>query len=395
MTTHRIATVLAACALALFAWTFAPPSAAAQSKRDVAKAKRLFKVGNKAFDAGRYSDALASYRASYKHYPRPSTLFNIAVCRDRLGDLEGAYVDYAAFVEAAEADDAALVTRAKARLTELNASLTLAVQVTSAPAGAAVFVDGGDAVAGRTPITLQLSPGAHTLRFEARKHVTASQDVTVVPGTPTRVDATLEALATISVTATPADATIRLDGADASGSGALTVTVPAGAHAFSVEREGHAPRRLEVSVTAGETVARAVALERTEPAAEASPPPSAPDPGTPRAGGGLRMAGVGIGVVGVVLTGVAVQQGLSARSSSDDAQTAAAAGAFDAGAFGDAETAEKRMFLLYGVGGAAIVTGAAVYYLGHRKGARAERQRVSVQPSPAGTGALVTVGGAF
>lgn len=75
------------------------------------------------------------------------------------------------------------------------------------------------------------------------------------------------------------------------------------------------------------------------------------------------------GGAGLVALGVGVVFGLHARSISDET---AGWDTFDPARFDQGKAAERNMFILTGVGGAALVTGGVLYYLGRRAGATAE-----------------------
>jgi tetratricopeptide (TPR) repeat protein len=134
------------------------------------------------------------------------------------------------------------------------------------------------------------------------------------------------------------------------------------------------------------------------PAKRTTPVP-APRPAAPAdegAGRGLRIGGLVSAGAGVIAVGVGIKFGLDARSISDDIN-----------AHGDGQPwpeelldrqvegkrAERAMFLLTGVGAAAIVTGGVLYYLGHR--ARRQTERVAVTPVATGSELGVVVLGQF
>jgi tetratricopeptide (TPR) repeat protein len=72
------------------------------------------------------------------------------------------------------------------------------------------------------------------------------------------------------------------------------------------------------------------------------------------AGRGLRLAGIGAAGAGVVAIGIGVVFGLKARSISDEA---AGWDAFDPGRYDQGKAGERNMFVLTGLGAAAVVTG--------------------------------------
>lgn len=77
----------------------------------------------------------------------------------------------------------------------------------------------------------------------------------------------------------------------------------------------------------------------------------------------LRITGLATGGVGVVALSVGVAFGLRAKSISDEA---VGWDRFDPARFDQGEAAERNMFILTGIGAAALVTGSVLYYLGRR-----------------------------
>jgi len=104
------------------------------------------------------------------------------------------------------------------------------------------------------------------------------------------------------------------------------------------------------------------AAKRAADATVQANPPPAPASSAP-GGRGLRIAGLATGGAGVAALGVGVIFGLRAKSISDEA---AGWDRFDQARLDRGEAAERNMFLLTGVGTAALVTGGVLYSLGHR-----------------------------
>jgi tetratricopeptide (TPR) repeat protein len=99
---------------------------------------------------------------------------------------------------------------------------------------------------------------------------------------------------------------------------------------------------------------------------------------TPNAGRGMRLAGLAAGGVGVVALGIGVIYGLKARSLSADA---ADWEKFDQQRNDEGKADERNMFVLTGVGAAALVAGGVLYYLGHRAEQSTDTAAVAVMPS--------------
>ena len=115
---------------------------------------------------------------------------------------------------------------------------------------------------------------------------------------------------------------------------------------------------------------------------------TAPEP-APAPGRGLRIAGLVSGGVGLVALGAALHYGIEAKKASDaisENREGWTDGLLDR--YDEGESAETRMFILTGVGAAALATGGVLYYLGWRAG-RAEV--VPITPAGRGAGAAVRV----
>jgi hypothetical protein len=112
----------------------------------------------------------------------------------------------------------------------------------------------------------------------------------------------------------------------------------------------------------------------TAPLVEVVPPEPAAAPAT--SGSGLRIAGIACGAVGLAAIGTAIYFYTRATSLSDTVSSSDAPRASD---FKSGKNAETMQWVFYGVGGAALATGAGLYYLGWRHGSDGQRS-VAVAP---------------
>jgi tetratricopeptide (TPR) repeat protein len=156
---------------------------------------------------------------------------------------------------------------------------------------------------------------------------------------------------------------------------ALTLSIAAKQDA--AKHEAEAAAAAEAKRKADEEAKRkADEQAKLEQAQQQQPPPEEPAPQRP--GGTLRIAGLATAGAGVVAIGVGVVFGLRAKSISNEA---AQWDTFDQARFDQGEAAERNMFIFTGVGGAALITGGVLYYLGHRAGATtADSGTVTVAP---------------
>jgi outer membrane receptor for ferrienterochelin and colicins len=158
---------------ALFAMTAACTNGAARSRGpadeadvqpralpNVTAARELDQGGVRMFREARYADAIRYFRAAYRLGGPSSELWNVARSRERLDDPEGACVaidEYLAQHDLSPQDRAEAEREARALK-----SRTSVLTVTTTPTGAFVTIDGAQ-VAGPTPVSVEVPPGAHTI----------------------------------------------------------------------------------------------------------------------------------------------------------------------------------------------------------------------------------------
>jgi hypothetical protein len=87
----------------LFVFTAPAEVARAQGAPDSAAAEELFQDGKRLLKAGRTREACEAFEGSQRLEPRPSTLLNLADCRERNGQLATAWVLYLEAASAARA----------------------------------------------------------------------------------------------------------------------------------------------------------------------------------------------------------------------------------------------------------------------------------------------------
>ncbi|MDP1825096.1 MAG: TonB-dependent receptor [Archangium sp.] len=226
-----------------------------------------FDLGNKAYAKRDYDTALASYFLSYRLVPNRNVLFNIARCYEAIDRLDEAYRYWNdLFVDPSlpEGDRKDV----KAALVRLAPKVAL-VTITSTPPGAELYVDRKDLGSrGRTPQTIAVNPGAHTLLLELAGYRPGSVKVTAARGRDAKLTATLErVVGGVSITGTPAGAVIResADGAEL-GRVPTTLSFPPGQRLLVVQAPGFLPQQVLVDVKADETSAAKVALtEKPKP----------------------------------------------------------------------------------------------------------------------------------
>lgn len=161
-----------------------------------------------------------------------------------------------------------------------------------------------------------------------------------------------------------------------------------------IERElgQAAPEGLEAPEGPDEAAADEQAAASQAGATESKDERPPEESGSP--GRGLRVAGLvtaGLGLVGVSL-GVKFGHDASHAQDEIEGQPAGAPWTFD-DLYAEGEAASRNMWISYGVGAAAVITGGVLYYLGRNAG-RAEERQWAIAPvwGTSGSG-LVLVGG--
>ncbi len=97
--TERLALARGALSVLLALAVAFAPLAAHATPADDAKAKALFKEGEKAYNVGDFEGALAKYQEAYQLSPLPGFLFNMAQCYRQLNNFERAAFFYGRFID--------------------------------------------------------------------------------------------------------------------------------------------------------------------------------------------------------------------------------------------------------------------------------------------------------
>jgi hypothetical protein len=161
-----------------------------------------------------------------------------------------------------------------------------------------------------------------------------------------------------------------------------------------IEATGPGKRPWRATVTAIEgttarvTVGPIVDADATPTTAATATTTTAPAPGD---GGTLRIAGIAVGAAGLVSLAVGAKFGHDARVASSDVSHATAWSAALDREVADGRTAGHRMWICYGVGGAALAAGAVLAYLGYRGQREVAPVTITIGPSSA----TFSLGGAF
>ena len=144
-------------------------------------------------------------------------------------------------------------------------------RVEAEPVGARVWVDEVDV--GAAPVAVPVTGGRHKVRVAIDGYAPAELSLDITAGTaPPPIRFSLEPVtALLSVTSSPAGATVRLDGKPIGVSPISGATVPPGRHELRVEKAGYEPSIQRINAVAGEPLdirarlARATAEEVPDP----------------------------------------------------------------------------------------------------------------------------------
>ena len=219
-----------------------------------AAALKKFEDGRKAFDAGKFEEALLAFKGSLELLASPNTRLYIARCYRALNKPASAYTTYR--LASKESQDRLTATGEKrytatrdaatAEAAELEARvprLTLALP-SDVPEGTEVKLDGEVVPPGGWGVATELDPGMHEVTVSGPRRKSFAQKLELKEGEQKRLDVALEKLATAFVTvklaSRPAGLSVELGGKPLD-PGALggEQAVDAGAFKLVVRAPGH------------------------------------------------------------------------------------------------------------------------------------------------------------
>lgn len=211
--------------------------------------------------------ALEQFFVANRLAPNPNIVFNIALCLDKLGRPEEAFVYYRQLARRPdlEAADRRRVRAALARLEPRIARL----EVITEPAGAVIYID-RKALGrfGRSPRVVAVKPGQRRVLVEKQKYRPARATARVAKGAKQTVRLRLERiLATVQVTTPSPGARVRVDDqtSESVGQTPVTLRLPPGPHTLFVEKPGHRASQRRIVLRAHEQRKLVVPLPRLPP----------------------------------------------------------------------------------------------------------------------------------
>ncbi|HTU59768.1 MAG TPA: PEGA domain-containing protein [Polyangiales bacterium] len=160
----------------------------------VLEAKQLHRAAVDDFASGAYLRAADGFVAADRLTPRAGFLFNIAKSYDAANEHAHALAAYRGYLhEVPAAPDAAQVAERVSTLSAERARPGVQqVSILSRPLGAQVFVD--EALVGVTPITLDLTFGAHTISLSLPGYRSVSTNITAADEPPSDLSIPLDVL---------------------------------------------------------------------------------------------------------------------------------------------------------------------------------------------------------
>ncbi|MFT3840177.1 MAG: tetratricopeptide repeat protein [Myxococcaceae bacterium] len=137
------------------------PFSAHAGAADDAKAKALFKEGEKEYNGGNFQAALEKYQQAYDLSPLPGFLFNEAQCYRQLGNFERASFMYGRFIDVSKpkAPNVELATKLKTEVDQKQAEKKAAADAEAAEAKRVADAKAAEeAKAKDAPVAVNLTP---------------------------------------------------------------------------------------------------------------------------------------------------------------------------------------------------------------------------------------------
>ena len=160
-------------ALALGVAVVVAGSGAASAQSKTQKADALFKKGKKLLEEGKFADACKSFEESQEMEPAVGTQLNIGLCYEQWGKLATAWRAYEEALRQAAATKDDRAPRIKGRVDQIEPRVpTLIVKAPGdgkAPVGANVTIDGKPMPIEQLGQKQRLDPGEHVIEYAAGK----------------------------------------------------------------------------------------------------------------------------------------------------------------------------------------------------------------------------------
>jgi hypothetical protein len=247
-----------------------PPSDARDTDPNTGerRAEALRAAGNQAMLEMRYVDALASYQQAATLAPEyAGVLYSIARAHQLLGEFAEALKTLERFDREASPEVKAKVGGLDRLFAELRGRVGT-LELSSNVNGARVLLR--NKVLGITPLPLsRLEAGAATLELELDGFFPVRREIVVPAGGRLTLELALHARsssALLTIRTSPGGAQIRVDGrSQGTSSPSVELTLPAGTHRITAQREGYDEASVPIVLRAGTSRDLALELERSVP----------------------------------------------------------------------------------------------------------------------------------
>jgi hypothetical protein len=177
-------------ALTLLATLLSAEPAVSDASTEAARV--AFLAGSENYKQSQFKKALEEFEKAARLKPHPTVTYNIGRCHEKLGDIPRALAAYRMYLKAApESKDAKAVTDAVARFeNELKAKGIVQHFVWAQPPDALIEVDGK--IVGRSPATIELGAGSHSVTVSAPGHESFTQSFVTVLGRSSEMELALK-----------------------------------------------------------------------------------------------------------------------------------------------------------------------------------------------------------
>ena len=244
-----------------------------------AESEELVRKAKQSYRAGRYAQAIALFEQVLGSEPKDSaTVYNLARCHDRLGDVLQAVLRYEGYLEMEpEAEDELAVRKKIASLKEKLSRTHGRLRVDSEPPGALVTLPAEEErELGRTPLDTWLVAGTHLIRISAKDCESITEEVRVHRMSRVQVRVALKPVlrdGSLALSCSEAGARVLVNEV-LRGTFPLprALSLQSGRHLLRVEKEGFEPweRRIKVEAAGSMELDVILVLLRPQPPAVAS-----------------------------------------------------------------------------------------------------------------------------
>lgn len=235
---------------------------------EASQARFHFEQATKAYERGRWDEAVREFFAVRRLSKSGRTLFNIAVCFDRLEQPDKAFYYYSQYLREGgdSGEQAAGARRALEQLRRRVGVLTLQ----SDPPGAEIYVDRREHGSyGTTPASVPVGPGRHNVWLERPGYRAVEFSLEVGLGMEQTKTASLTpVVGRLSVSSEPAGEVLVLNAEGltaARGASPFAASLAPGAYVVEVSAQGHRTKRDLLRITADNALEHTVRLEALPP----------------------------------------------------------------------------------------------------------------------------------